>query len=178
MWALLLAGSRLALAAAVRQPACAAVRLKGSSYHSPSGSLYFIFLPQVQSVAQLGVHLLLFTLGLEFSLTKLRAVRNVALFGGLLQVPALFAKRGDGCGLQACCRCLRGLMCGGMVVELCCVLVLRVAGCRDVLLLPPPMLQFKHTVPLPSRSLLQTALFAALAGLGAKVIGTNAAQVG
>lgn len=37
-------------------------------------------------MAQLGVHLLLFTLGLEFSLTKLRAVRNVALLGGLLQV--------------------------------------------------------------------------------------------
>lgn len=48
------------------------------------------WLLQVQSVAQLGVQLLLFTLGLEFSLTKLRAVRNVALLGGLLQT-ALFA---------------------------------------------------------------------------------------
>jgi Kef-type K+ transport system membrane component KefB len=41
-------------------------------------------------VAQLGVQLLLFTLGLEFSMSKLRAVRNVALLGGLLQT-ALFA---------------------------------------------------------------------------------------
>ena len=31
---------------------------------------------QVQSVAQLGVQLLLFTLGLEFSMSKLRAVRK------------------------------------------------------------------------------------------------------
>ena len=41
-------------------------------------------------MAQLGVQLLLFTLGLEFSMAKLRAVRNVALVGGVLQV-ALFA---------------------------------------------------------------------------------------
>lgn len=43
-------------------------------------------LVQVESLAQVGVQLLLFTLGLEFSLSKLRAVRNVALFGGTLQV--------------------------------------------------------------------------------------------
>ena len=38
-------------------------------------------LVQVESLAQLGVQLLLFTLGLEFSLSKLRAVRSVALLG-------------------------------------------------------------------------------------------------
>lgn len=36
---------------------------------------------QVESLAQVGVQLLLFTLGLEFSLQKLKAVRNVALIG-------------------------------------------------------------------------------------------------
>lgn len=36
---------------------------------------------QVQSMAQLGVHLLLFSLGLEFSLSKLKAMRNVAMLG-------------------------------------------------------------------------------------------------
>jgi predicted Kef-type K+ transport protein len=36
---------------------------------------------QVESLAQVGVQLLLFTLGLEFSLSKLRAVRSVALLG-------------------------------------------------------------------------------------------------
>ena len=35
----------------------------------------------MESVAQVGVQLLLFTLGLEFSLSKLRAVRSVALAG-------------------------------------------------------------------------------------------------
>ncbi len=41
-------------------------------------------LVQVESLAQLGVQLLLFTLGLEFSMTKLRAVRSVALLGATL----------------------------------------------------------------------------------------------
>ena len=36
---------------------------------------------QVESLAQMGVQLLLFALGLEFSLNKLRAVRAVALLG-------------------------------------------------------------------------------------------------
>jgi predicted Kef-type K+ transport protein len=36
---------------------------------------------QVESLAQVGVQLLLFTLGLEFSLAKLRAVQEVALLG-------------------------------------------------------------------------------------------------
>ena len=35
----------------------------------------------MESLAQVGVQLLLFTLGLEFSLSKLRAVRSVALLG-------------------------------------------------------------------------------------------------
>ena len=38
----------------------------------------------MESLAQLGVQLLLFTLGLEFSMSKLRAVRSVALLGGYL----------------------------------------------------------------------------------------------
>ena len=35
----------------------------------------------MESLAQIGVQLLLFALGLEFSLSKLRAVRSVALVG-------------------------------------------------------------------------------------------------
>lgn len=52
----------------------------------PGGLGWVKELVQVQSVAQLGVSLLLFTLGLEFSLSKLRAVRGVALAGGVLEV--------------------------------------------------------------------------------------------
>ncbi len=43
-------------------------------------------LVQVESLAQVGVQLLLFTLGLEFSVAKLRAVRSVALVGGVMQI--------------------------------------------------------------------------------------------
>jgi Kef-type K+ transport system membrane component KefB len=47
------------------------------------GALKWIKEPvQVQSVAQLGVQLLLFTLGLEFSVSKMRAVGSVAVLGG------------------------------------------------------------------------------------------------
>ncbi len=41
---------------------------------------------QVESLAQLGVQLLLFGLGLELSLNKLRAVWGVSIIGGLLQI--------------------------------------------------------------------------------------------
>lgn len=44
---------------------------------------------QVESLAQVGVQLLLFTLGLEFSLQKLKAVRNVALIGLLFAAAGL-----------------------------------------------------------------------------------------
>ena len=51
-------------------------------------------LVQVESLAQVGVQLLLFTLGLEFSLTKLKAVRNVALVGGMAQIVAFMILAG------------------------------------------------------------------------------------
>eukprot|EP00210_Caulerpa_lentillifera_P001243 g1199.t1 len=43
-------------------------------------------LVQVQSLAQLGVQFLLFHLGLEFSLSKMRAVGGVALIGGIIEM--------------------------------------------------------------------------------------------
>ena len=51
-------------------------------------------LVQVESLAQVGVQLLLFTLGLEFSLTQLQAVRNVALVGGMAQIVAFMILAG------------------------------------------------------------------------------------
>lgn len=51
---------------------------------------------QVQSVAQLGVFFLLFTLGMEFSIGKLRAVREVALLGGAAQLLCFAALGGFG----------------------------------------------------------------------------------
>jgi Kef-type K+ transport system membrane component KefB len=44
---------------------------------------------QVETVAQFGVVFLLFALGLEFSMTKLKVVGPVAVLGGLLQIVLL-----------------------------------------------------------------------------------------
>lgn len=49
---------------------------------------------QVESLAQLGVQLLLFHLGRELSFSKLKAVWSVALVGGALQIVALSALGG------------------------------------------------------------------------------------
>jgi len=46
-------------------------------------------LVQVETLAQLGALLLLFGLGMELSLSKLRSVWNVAVLGGALQVWAM-----------------------------------------------------------------------------------------
>jgi Kef-type K+ transport system membrane component KefB len=48
----------------------------------------------VESLAQLGVQLLLFHLGRELSFSKLKAVWSVALVGGALQIVALSALGG------------------------------------------------------------------------------------
>ncbi|MDR3288087.1 MAG: cation:proton antiporter [Peptococcaceae bacterium] len=40
----------------------------------------------VKDMSELGVILLMFTLGIEFSLSRLNKVRNVAVFGGLIQI--------------------------------------------------------------------------------------------
>ncbi len=42
--------------------------------------------PQLRQVSELGVALLLFSIGLEFSLERLRQMGRVAVFGGLLQI--------------------------------------------------------------------------------------------
>jgi Kef-type K+ transport system membrane component KefB len=70
---------------ALGQPTINGYFIAGSMI-GPGGLGWIKEIVQVQSVAQLGVQLLLFTLGLEFSPAKLRAVRGVAVLGGLLQV--------------------------------------------------------------------------------------------
>lgn len=49
---------------------------------------------QVESLAQLGVQLLLFHLGRELSFKKLKSVWSVALLGGSLQIVALMVLGG------------------------------------------------------------------------------------
>ncbi|CAN6480305.1 unnamed protein product [Victoria cruziana] len=60
--------------------------LLAGSIIGPGGLSFVSEIVQVETVAQFGVVFLLFALGLEFSLTKLKAVGPVAIFGGLLQI--------------------------------------------------------------------------------------------
>lgn len=67
------------------QPVIVGYLLAGSII-GPGGLKFISEMVQVETVAQFGVVFLLFALGLEFSLTKLKAVGPVAVLGGLLQI--------------------------------------------------------------------------------------------
>ncbi|KAH7657587.1 putative K+/H+-antiporter-containing protein [Dioscorea alata] len=67
------------------QPVITGYLLAGSII-GPGGFSFVSEMVQVETVAQFGVIFLLFALGLEFSITKLRVVRAVAVLGGLLQI--------------------------------------------------------------------------------------------
>ncbi|XP_042501255.1 K(+) efflux antiporter 4-like [Macadamia integrifolia] len=67
------------------QPVITGYLLAGSVI-GPGGLSLVSELVQVETVAQFGVIFLLFALGLEFSVTKLRVVQAVAVLGGLLQI--------------------------------------------------------------------------------------------
>ncbi|XP_044464761.1 K(+) efflux antiporter 4 isoform X2 [Mangifera indica] len=67
------------------QPVITGYLLAGSVI-GPGGFSFVSEMVQVETVAQFGVIFLLFALGLEFSTSKLRVVRAVAVVGGLLQI--------------------------------------------------------------------------------------------
>ncbi|OIW07866.1 hypothetical protein TanjilG_19967 [Lupinus angustifolius] len=67
------------------QPVIVGYLLAGSLI-GPGGLKFISEMVQVETVAQFGVVFLLFALGLEFSLAKLKAVGPVAVIGGLLQI--------------------------------------------------------------------------------------------
>ncbi|XP_073001849.1 K(+) efflux antiporter 5-like isoform X1 [Typha latifolia] len=67
------------------QPVIVGYLLAGSLI-GPGGLNFISEIVQVETVAQFGVVFLLFALGLEFSLTKLKVVGPVAVLGGLLQI--------------------------------------------------------------------------------------------
>lgn len=74
-------------------PRCHLFRLGVNGVHSVQcGAVQELV--QVESLAQVGVQLLLFTLGLEFSLSKLRAVRSVALLGEPLKIYPAYSDQG------------------------------------------------------------------------------------
>ncbi|KAJ7970048.1 K(+) efflux antiporter [Quillaja saponaria] len=67
------------------QPVIVGYLLAGSLI-GPGGLKFISEMVQVETVAQFGVVFLLFALGLEFSLAKLKVVGPVAVLGGLLQI--------------------------------------------------------------------------------------------
>lgn len=87
------------------QPVIVGYLLAGSLI-GPGGLKFISEMVQVETVAQFGVVFLLFALGLEFSLTKLKAVGTVAVLGGLLQIIIFMVL----CGLAA-------LLCGAKLSE-------------------------------------------------------------
>lgn len=87
------------------QPVIVGYLLAGSLI-GPGGLKFISEMVQVETVAQFGVVFLLFALGLEFSLTKLKAVGTVAVLGGLLQIIIFMVL----CGIAA-------LLCGAKLSE-------------------------------------------------------------
>ncbi|KAI5648019.1 hypothetical protein M9H77_34024 [Catharanthus roseus] len=87
------------------QPVITGYLLAGSIV-GPGGFNFVSEMVQVETVAQFGVIFLLFALGLEFSTTKLRVVRAVAVLGGLLQILLFMCL----CGITAS-------LCGGKSSE-------------------------------------------------------------
>ncbi|KAJ8440781.1 hypothetical protein Cgig2_007187 [Carnegiea gigantea] len=67
------------------QPVITGYLLAGSII-GPGGFSFVTEMVQVETVAQFGVIFLLFALGLEFSISKIRVVRAVAILGGILQI--------------------------------------------------------------------------------------------
>ncbi|XP_057473745.1 K(+) efflux antiporter 5-like isoform X2 [Actinidia eriantha] len=89
----------------IGQPVIVGYLLAGSVI-GPGGLTFISEMVQVETVAQFGVVFLLFALGLEFSLTKLKVVGPVAVLGGLLQI-AIFMFL---CGITA-------MLCGAKLSE-------------------------------------------------------------
>lgn len=89
----------------IGQPVIVGYLLAGSLI-GPGGLNFISEMVQVETFAQFGVVFLLFALGLEFSLTKLRIVGPVAVFGGLLQILILMFL----CGVAA-------MLCGAKLSE-------------------------------------------------------------
>jgi Kef-type K+ transport system membrane component KefB len=78
------------LAAAVHQPVLLGY-LAGGSAVGPGGLRLIGQFIQIETLAAFGATFLLFALGVEFSLSKLRRVKHVALWGGLMQLVSITA---------------------------------------------------------------------------------------
>jgi hypothetical protein len=86
----------------------------GSQCPPPSAQPPPVLTPQVETLAQLGVQLLLFGLGRELSVAKLRPVLRPAVLGGSLQIAALSAL-GAGVGAALGGGAARGAFVGALL---------------------------------------------------------------
>jgi Kef-type K+ transport system membrane component KefB len=73
------------VASAARQPILLGYLL-GGSFIGPGGARLIGQFIQIETLAQFGATFLLFALGVEFSISKLRKVKYIALIGGSLQL--------------------------------------------------------------------------------------------
>ena len=86
------------LAQRLRQPLILGYILAGVVLGPLTGARLISDPHDIELLAEIGVALLLFALGIEFSLKELRPVRNVAVFGGAIQI-LLTVGVGAGAGL-------------------------------------------------------------------------------
>ncbi|XP_021893298.1 K(+) efflux antiporter 4 [Carica papaya] len=91
------------------QPVITGYLLAGSVI-GPGGLSFVSEMVQVETVAQFGVIFLLFALGLEFSATKLRVVRAVAILGGLLQIFLFMCLCGITASVEECNQLLASIL--------------------------------------------------------------------
>lgn len=74
------------LAQRLRQPLILGYILAGIVISPHTGGIAITDIHEIELLAEIGVALLLFALGLEFSLSELKPVRNIALFGTPIQI--------------------------------------------------------------------------------------------
>jgi len=74
------------LARALKQPLILGYILAGIVVGPYTGGITVSDIPSIENLAEIGVALLLFALGLEFSFRELKTVRTIALFGTPLQI--------------------------------------------------------------------------------------------
>jgi monovalent cation:H+ antiporter-2, CPA2 family len=74
------------LAQRIKQPLILGYILAGIAVGPYTGGITVGDIHEIELLAEIGVALLLFALGLEFSISKLKPVRNIALFGTPVQI--------------------------------------------------------------------------------------------
>ena len=74
------------IAQRIRQPLILGYILAGIVVGPYTGGVTVGDIHEIELLAEIGVALLLFALGLEFSLSELKSVRNIALFGTPVQI--------------------------------------------------------------------------------------------